>query len=171
MVNLIQNNSYRILGLDTNTNQKEILKRAKEIINRLKIDDVPEYDLDIHLPKEFRTEDSVNDALKKLQSTKEAVKEYFFWIQISDTVDEKALAEIKKENYQKAIDIWKKASVGENSNTYFYKKNLAILYSLLMFYGYNTECLKSSLSTWHEIISSDKFSAVRSDVECSWGSL
>jgi len=59
MVNLIQNNAYRILGLDTNTSQKLILKRSKEIINRLKIDDIPEYDLDIHLPKKFRTENSV----------------------------------------------------------------------------------------------------------------
>jgi tetratricopeptide (TPR) repeat protein len=157
MVNLIQNNAYRILGLDTNTSQKLILKRAKEIINRLKIDDIPGYDLDIHLSRKFRTENSVNDALKKLQSTKEALKEYFFWLQISDTIDEKALAEIKKENYQKAINIWKKASDGKNSNIYFYKKNLAILYSLLMFYGYNTKCLKSSLSIWHEIINSDKF--------------
>ncbi|MAG78741.1 hypothetical protein CL616_05245 [archaeon] len=157
MANLIRDNAYRILGLDTNTSQKAILKRSKEIINRLKIDDIPEYDLDIHLPKKFRTENSVNDALKKLQSTKEAVKEYFFWLQISDIIDEKALNEIKKENYQKAINIWKKASNGKNSNIYFYKKNLAILYSLLMFYGYNTECLKSSLSIWHEIINSDKF--------------
>ena len=36
MANAIQNNSYRILGLETSVSQKDILRRYKEIINRLK---------------------------------------------------------------------------------------------------------------------------------------
>ena len=32
----------------------------------------------------LRTEESVNDALKRLQNTKNGIKEYFFWFQISD---------------------------------------------------------------------------------------
>jgi hypothetical protein len=48
MSNLIVNNAYRILGLDGSANQKDVLKRSKEIINRLKIDDYPEYTLDIN---------------------------------------------------------------------------------------------------------------------------
>ena len=37
MAHAIENNAYRILGLDTTADQKEIMKRYKEIVNRLKI--------------------------------------------------------------------------------------------------------------------------------------
>ena len=83
MPNSIENNAYRILGLDATASQKEILKRHNEITSRLKIDDCPEYDLDIGVPKKFRTEEAVKIALKELQSPKENIKEYFFWFQIS----------------------------------------------------------------------------------------
>jgi len=65
-----------------------ILKRYKEIINRLKIDDVPVYEIDLELPRKYRTEKTVNDAFKKLQNQKTRLVEYFFWFSISDTVDE-----------------------------------------------------------------------------------
>src|SRR3989338_6844748 len=98
MTNLIENNAYRILGLDVNANQKDILKRYKEIINRLKIEDYPEYDLDLNLPKNLRNETSVNDALKRLQSQKSNIKEYFFWFQINDSIDKKALKSIQEKD-------------------------------------------------------------------------
>ncbi len=140
MSNLIANNAYRILGLDSSASQKDILKRSKEIINRLKIDDYPEYDLDIHLPDKFRTEESVNDALKRLQNIKNNLNEYFFWFNISDTVDENAFDYLQYDDatsYDEAISIWKNASDTENSTgllsthlkTLQYIKNDAMLTS------------------------------------------
>lgn len=135
MSNLIGHNAYRILGLDSSVNQKEILKRYKEIINRLKIDDYPKYDLDVNLPDKFRTEESVNDALKRLQNVKNNLIEYFFWFDIADTVDENALNYLQYDDttsYDQAILIWKNASETENSTGLFYKKNLAVLYCLML---------------------------------------
>ena len=157
MTNLIENNAYRILGLDINTNQKEILKRYKEIINRLKIDDYPEYALDLNLQKKMRNETSVNDALKHLQAQKSNIKEYFFWFQINDSVDKKALKSIQEEDFVNAIQIWKNASKGKNASSFFYKKNLAILYCLVLFNKNNASNLKESLSLWHELLNSEKF--------------
>jgi hypothetical protein len=157
MSNSIENNAYRILGLDVTANQKEILKRYKEIINRLKIDDYPEYDLDISLPKKLRNESSVTDALKKLQSQKSNIKEYFFWFQISDKIDEKALQHIQNKDFDEAIQGWKTASKSEGNNSFLYKKNLAVLYCFLLSNKHNTTHLKESLSLWYELVESDKF--------------
>ena len=119
MSNIITHNAYRIFGLDVNVNQKDILKRYKEIINRLKIDDFPTYDLDLGLTNKSRTEEYVNDALKRLQNPKSNLKEYFFWFSISDTIDEKSLKYLQNNNIDKAIQTWKTASHGKNSTTYF----------------------------------------------------
>ena len=160
MPNVIRNNAYRILGLDGSANQKDILKRYKEIINRLKIDDYPKYNLDVNLPDKFRTEESVNDALKRLQNTKNNLIEYFFWFHIADTIDENAIISLQYNDatsHNQAIVIWKNASETENSIGLFYKKNLAILYCLTLLNKENDVYLKESLSNWHEIINSDKF--------------
>ena len=157
MAHAIENNAYRILGLDTTVDQKDIMKRYKEIINRLKIDDHPEYEMDIKLPEKLRNESNVNDALKRLQSQKSNLKEYFFWFQIKDSTDEKALKFMKNDDFASAIQTWRSASKTNNSVSYLYKKNLAILYCLLLVEKDNSDYLKESLSIWHEIINADKF--------------
>lgn len=77
MTNYIQNNAYRILGLDTSASPKEILKRSKEITARLKIDDLPEYDLDFNLDKNLRSEESITNAVKILQNNKTVISQIF----------------------------------------------------------------------------------------------
>jgi len=157
MTNSIENNAYRLLGLDTTASQKDILKRYKEIINRLRIDDIPIYDLDLGLPSKMRNESAVEDAFKRLQSAKDNLKEYFFWFQILDKTDERALDCLKNKEFEKAIEIWKDASENKNSTSYFYKKNLALLYCFLILKKHDQAYLKYSISIWHEIINADKF--------------
>lgn len=160
MSNLIEHNAYRILGLSNNVTQKDILKRSKEVKNRLKIDDYPKYDLDVNLPENFRTEESVNDALKRLQNGKKNLIEYFFWFDIADTIDEDALNYLQYDDatsFDHAMLIWKNASETENSVGLFYKKNLTVLYCLSLLNEENDSYLKESMSNWKEIIDSDKF--------------
>lgn len=164
MSSILKNNAYHILGLDTSASEKDILKHSKEIINRLKADDASDYDLDIGLLKDFRTEDSVKDALQRLQAPKKRIKEYFFWFQIADSVDEQVLGLFKLKDYLNAIRIWQNASEGQSTKAFFYKKNLAILYCLVLSAEDNKDYLRSSLTSWKELVDSDKFWASFSKV-------
>ncbi len=153
----LKNNAYHILGLDTSASEKELLKRSKEIINRIKIDDIPEYDLDLGVFEDFRTEDAVKEALQKLQAPKKRIREYFFWFQISDNVDEQALGLLKHKDYLNAIRTWQNAADGDGAKSYFYRKNLAILYCMVLSVENDKQYLQDSLTTWKSILESDKF--------------
>jgi hypothetical protein len=157
MSNLIENNAYRILGLDVVASQTDVIRRYKEIINRLKIEDYPTYDIDINLPKDYRNEESVKRALKALQSQKDNIKEYFFWFQISNSNDKKALNYMIENEFSKAIRIWNDLAKGDSVVSIFYKKNLAVLYCLLLLKKDNPKYLKDSLSMWDDVVKSEKF--------------
>lgn len=160
MPDIIRNNAYRILGLDGNANQRDIMRRYREITSRLKIDDHPRYDLDLNMPDSFRTESSVDDALKKLQNRRSGLTEYFFWFSISDTVDEEAFEHLRHgdaTSYGRAAQIWKNHPRTENSTGLSYKRNLAILYCLSMFNEENDTVLRESVLIWKAIVGSDKF--------------
>ncbi|MBP9781069.1 hypothetical protein KBC89_00245 [Candidatus Woesebacteria bacterium] len=153
----LKNNAYHILGLDTSSSEKEILRRSKEIINRIKIDDIPEYALDSGIFKDFRTEDSVRAALQKLQAPKKRIREYFFWFQIFDSIDEKALDLFKRKDYLKAILTWQNAAEGDGAKSNFYRKNLAILYCMVLSVKNDKQYLRDSLATWKSILDSNRF--------------
>jgi exonuclease VII small subunit len=157
MSNTLKNNAYHILGLDVSASEKDISKRSKEILNRLLADNTPEYDLDIGMFSDFRTEDSVKDALQRLRSQKKKIKEYFFWLQIADSVDEQVLKFLKTKDYSNAIKTWQNVSDGDGTKNLLYKKNLAILYCLVLSVENNEEYLKDSLRAWEDLINSDKF--------------
>ena len=158
--NLILNNAYRILGLDSGSSQRDILKRYKEVAIRLKIDDCPRYDSDLGLPDGLRTEDSTDGALKRLQNPKSRPAERFFWFDISDTVDEEAFGLLQYGNaasYGQAAKVWKKHSKTKNSVGLAYKKNLAVLYCLCLFDKQDDSILKESVLLWSELVGSDRF--------------
>jgi hypothetical protein len=157
MIHTFKNNSYHVLGLETSASEKEVLKRSKEIINHLRVDNVPDYNMDIDVFENFRTEDSVKDALQRLQAPKKRIKEYFFWFQITDGIDEHSLELFKKKDYLEAIQNWEIVSQDQSTKSFFYKKNLAILYCLMLSIDDNKQYLKKSLSLWKELIDSDKF--------------
>lgn len=157
MSNLLKNNAYHILGLDTSAAQRDVQKRAKDIVKFLQIDDTPEYDLDLRVFDDFRTEHAVKDAVQKLTSPRKQIKDYFFWFYISDEVDEQALGILRKKNPEEAIRIWGNNSDGDSTKAMFYKKNLALLYCILLFREDNKQYLKESLKIWHELVNSSKF--------------
>ncbi len=157
MSNLLKNNAYHILGLDTSATQRDIQKRSKEIVKFLQIDDTPEYDLDLGVFDNFRTEDAVKDAIQKLTSPKKRIKDYFFWFNIADEVDQQAVGILRKKDPEGAIRVWEHNADGDSTKAMFYKKNLALLYCVLLFEEDNKRYLKESLRIWHELINSSKF--------------
>lgn len=157
MSNLLKNNAYHILGLDASTSQRDILKRSKEIIKLIQIDDIPHYDFDLGIFDNFRTENSVKDAIQKLTSPKKQIKDYFFWFNIVDKVDEQAVGILRMKKPGDAVLVWDHYAQDDSTKALFYKKNLAILYCILLFKEDNNNYLKASLKIWHELINSTKF--------------
>lgn len=157
MSNLLKNNAYHILGLDTSVSQHDMQKRAKEIIKFLQIDDIPEYELDFGIFDNFRTEDSIKDAVQKLTSPKKQIKDYFFWFYIVDDIDQQAVNILRKKDPEGAVRVWESHADGDSTKAMFYKKNLALLYCILLFKEGNKRYLKESLKIWHELMNSSKF--------------
>ena len=91
MSNVISENAYRILGLDTSATKKEISRRAKEMAIRLKMNEQPKYDTDIGILPFERTEEMVRVAYQSLATPTKRAHDYFFWFQVTDTDDEKAI--------------------------------------------------------------------------------
>lgn len=156
-MNLLKDNAYHILGLDTSAGQKEISKRSKEILTRLKIDDVPEYEIDLNFFSNFRNENSVKLAQSNLSNPKKLIKEYFFWFQIADSVDEEAVNFFRKGQFGEAAKIWKEHSQEETIKSLLYKKNLAILVTILLYKSKDEDLLNKSVSLWSELVKSEKF--------------
>jgi len=150
-------NSYNVLGLNTSANEKEVSRRAKELINRLKIGDLPDYDFDIGVDKSFINEELVKDALQRLQNPKKKLQEYFFWFQILDDVDIAAYGLIKERSYSDAIRVWDNASENAPRKTFLYKKNLAVLYTVLLCQKNDENYLLESVSLWKSVVDSAKF--------------
>lgn len=158
MINTLLGNSYNILGLENTSSEKEILKRSKEILNLIEIDETPEYDLDIGPVKSLRTERNIKDSIQKLTDPKKRIKEYFFWFDLQDSVDEDAITNIRIQNFPKAISVWREEIKKDNSKSIYYQKNLAILYLILL--SINDDDLnyyKESLELWKNIIRLDRF--------------
>lgn len=156
-MNVLQNNAYYVLGLDSSATQKEVSKRSKEILTRLKIDDVPEYDTDIKLSDNFRTDDAVHRAVANLATPKKHVRSYFFWFQTTDSIDDKAVGLLRKGEREEALRVWEEHSVAGGTKALMYKKNLALLYTLLLFTENNKSYLAKSIGLWSELTQSDRF--------------
>ncbi|MEX2053994.1 MAG: hypothetical protein WD883_00395 [Candidatus Colwellbacteria bacterium] len=153
----LRHNAYHILGLDISTGSDNFNKHSRELINHIKIGDQTQFDLDFGTSEKLRTEDSIKDALNKLKSFKEAFREYFFWFDIGSGIDEKASKEISKKKYDNAIRIWENASEGRSKRAYKYKKNLAILYNLLLYENDKESWARDSIAIWDSLVTTDRF--------------
>lgn len=155
---LFELNAYHILGLDTTSDPREIQKRGNEIINRLKIDDLPNYDLDIDNPKKFRNGQSVKESLQKMASPKGSVIELFFWFEAgnSDKKNE-IVASIKSVFSPTGFKSLSQNTAFMGDTDGFDKKNLAIFYSIILFNKNFKPYLITSLDLWKYLTNSEKF--------------
>lgn len=157
MSNIFQDNAYHVLGLDTSASQKDINKRAKEIVNFLRIDEESSYETDLNIVRANRKESTVKDAVQKLSSPTKRIKEYFFWFDIENDNDEKAIRLIKDGQIDEAIKIWEAHAEKETAVGFVAKKNLAILTSLLLFSTGKKKYLTQSIGCWKDLVLADKF--------------
>jgi hypothetical protein len=96
-------------------------------------------------------------AQSNLSNPKKLIKEYFFWFQIADSVDEEAVNFFRKGQFGEAAKIWKEHSQEETIKSLLYKKNLAILVTILLYKSKDEDLLNKSVSLWSELVKSEKF--------------
>ena len=158
MTTSFRENAYHVLGLAGTATSKQILQRANEIIQRLKIDDLAEFELDISAFENYRTEELVKDALRRLQTPKTRLSEYFFWFRIADDVDRSAATLLARKDFDSAIAVWRAASDGIHDGAFTHKRNLALALSLSLLYDASpAERTEASLSTWASLLESSTF--------------
>jgi hypothetical protein len=157
MSNLLFENAFNILGLDSASSQKVVNKRAKDIISLLKIDELPPNVIDIKIAPSGRSEGSVKISLQKLSSPTKRVREYFFWFDAAGELDEKAFDKVIEGKYDEAAELWAVESKKETAHGYIAKKNLAILSSILLTSESTNKHLSASLNAWKDIVHSEKF--------------
>lgn len=155
---MLSKNAYLILGLESSAPQKSIQVRGKEILNFMKIDETPTYDLDVPLFEGYRSEPNVKHAMNNLANPKKKVSEWFFWFHILDDMDEAAYKAIHEKKYEDAISIWEKGA-DKTQKSFTKKQNLALLLCMLLLSQSKSKKkhLTESIRYWNEILNEEKF--------------
>jgi hypothetical protein len=156
MTTSLSNNAYHVLGLTGTATARQILQRSNEILQRLKIDDLAEYDLDIPAFHNYRTEQSVKDALRRLQAPKARLREYFFWFRVADEFDRSAAGHLAQGDFDNAIAVWQAAS--DEHGSFTHKRNLALALTLsLLDSASPRDRVEASLAAWAMLLGSENF--------------
>jgi len=154
---LFRTNAFHVLGLDTGSDAQTVQKRVKEITTRLKIEDLPQYELDFEKPELFRTESSVKEALQKVNSPKGSIGEYYFWFDFSADPQSLDLVEsMKNSDYRKVLLILRKSAENTGKNSFSEKRNLAVFYSIILNNSNFKFCLIPCLELWKILFYSDE---------------
>lgn len=158
MTTSLKDNAYHVLGLTGTATARQILQRSNEIVQRLRIDDLPEYPLDISAFGNYRTEDTARDALRRLQSPKARLREYFFWFRIADDIDTKATEHFAKGDFDGAIAIWQSAADDGTNVAFAHKRNLALALTISLLSETSPPGrAEASLATWAALLETPDF--------------
>ena len=110
-----QNNAFRILGLRSNVSMNEIMKRVNEIKVKISLgmEIVYEYDF-TWMGKLDRNEQSVINALQRLENPISRLKEEIFWFWFETDYDTQAIKYLIQNNRKSARDAWRTLITEEN---------------------------------------------------------
>lgn len=107
MINLIQNNPYRFLGVTSNATTKEILANSSRIKAFCNVGKHVEYpmDMDAFLPKMERTMESLETASSALELPEDKLRHAFFWFMNASNTDTEAIECLKKGDLEQAMSV------------------------------------------------------------------
>lgn len=160
---LISKNSYLILWLNSDSDEKALNKRYKELLNFLNIDEIWSYDNDFEFIEygEIRSEENIKEAFQNLSNQHKKIYQTFFWFQIVDDKDEKCLNDIMKWKYVEGSNKW--FDLFEKTKKYHYLKN-HIIAELLFFENKSkfkdlsfTDVPSNIVNLLYQLINADNF--------------
>ena len=110
MLNIIQNNPYRFLGVCSNAPTAERLANSRKLSAFLKVNKEVTFPLDFThlLPSIKRTADGMNTANSSINLPKDQLKYALFWFINDSTIDNMALDYLKAGNKSKASELFSK---------------------------------------------------------------
>ena len=153
---LVVNNSFHVLGLDSAATQKQVRTRVVEMGNLLKIEEVPSYDWDLVAPETIRSIESVKEAQSTATSPERHLKDYFFWFDIGDDVDQRAFTALRSADFDVAMKGWEEA-ISQQPNNASRRRNLGLAYLFILGKTNRSELLARVVGFWNETIQSDFF--------------
>lgn len=153
MLDIIQNNPYRLLGVYSTSSQKEIVANQGKMKAFLKVGRDVSFPLDLNgvLQAVPRTEQNVTEANAKLTLPAEQLKYAQFWFAKCTQIDEIACSKLTNGNIDSAVEIWcKKATVSSLQNLIVCaliknQLNNAIKYAESLYSSYGNEFVKMVL--------------------------
>jgi hypothetical protein len=127
----IKSNPYRVIGLLSNTSEREIQKQKSKITKYISIGKQVETEYDFpFLGPVNRTEKTLNQAFSAVEQGHEKVSHSLFWFLSVNSFDDAAIGYLTKGDKEKALEIWKKVTDGKELklNNYSSFNNISTLY-------------------------------------------
>ena len=143
----ISNNSYRVLGVPSNSSLKDIQKNISKLKAFAKIGREMQLDYDLsclNLAKINRTDDILLKSENHIKLDKNRIQMSLFWFVDLSPIDSVALANIIKGDVSKSIEIWEKSTKSNELtlNNYSAFNNLSTLLLLSTLDDSNTDTFK-----------------------------
>jgi hypothetical protein len=143
----ISNNSYRVLGVPSNSSLKDIQKNISKLKAFAKIGKEMQLDYDLsclNFSKINRTDDLLLKSENQIKLDKNRIQMSLFWFVDISPIDTVSLANLIKGDVSKSIEIWEKATKSNELtlNNYSAFNNLSTLLLLSSLDDSNTDTFK-----------------------------
>lgn len=149
-MSIIHENPFRVLGLMSNSSERELQKKIGIVKRYIDVGKHVEFDTDYSfLPKVMRSGEVIQVATGKIEQNHKKRHYALFWFVNSSPFDEIAFSKLGEDNIQGAIDIWGKTLKSSvTSNNFSSYLNLSSLYAALASKSSNIDLhyLKKSLA-------------------------
>lgn len=174
MLDIIQHNPFRLIGVFSTATRKEIVANLARIKANIRVNRQISFpaDLDGILLSPNRTAETIADAESKLALPKDIIRYAQFWFIENTELDKIAINNLSVGSYDKAISIWEKkenlSSVHNRILTFLVRGNYGKALELaFLFYGkYSLEFAQLILGKESNIVTSESLEHGFLDVLC-----
>ena len=165
---LIINNPYRVLGIQSTASRKEQVKRVNDLAMLAEMGKSKAYPLDLSdIFPINRSPENIKEAERKLENDESKLLYSCFWFLTHDSVDELALECLSKGDIDKAYVIWSQQIEKSESPKFSWKLNRSVVsFFRMRSYGFDSEILANILEDIGYVID-DHFDELKNKI---WGS-
>ncbi len=164
----ILNNPYKVLGVLSSNTPREIERNISKFKAFIKIKKTPTSDYDFKFLNKTeidRTESNISKSQNLVVSDRTKIQYSLFWFANGNAFDKIAIENLKKGEYKKAIEVWKKCTQNKKilKSNFTSFNNYSSLLLNLNFYLYtkdniNFDEIKNAIQIKYDLISSNQFS-------------